>query len=52
MAQKSIHIGNMTLSQVDKTLWLLNEDDEGMGLTPQQQGELEEILKDFYDKHF
>jgi hypothetical protein len=36
----------------DKGIWLSNDGEEGMRLTPKQQGELEELLKEFFDKYF
>lgn len=49
-----IHIGNMTLSKMEtKPLWLFSDDKkDGIHLTRDQHAELEELLKDFFDKHF
>ena len=48
-----IHIGNMTLELLDNgKLWLSCNDNTGMELTKKNHSELEELLQEFFNKHF
>lgn len=49
-----INIGKMFLSSRDKyhVVWLYNAKGEGIGLTEENEAELEQLLQEFFEKHF